>query len=139
MFALIIGGGRVGSAVAKNLLREGWEVTVVDENKESLLHLGEDYSGGFILGPGLDIDILMEAGIDRADVFVASTDGDNTNLVISQIAGKRFKVPYVVARVQDPNRAQFYSDQLDIMTVSPTLTTINMLLSGIHSFERGEA
>lgn len=129
----------MGSNVAKTLLREGWEVTVIDESKESLLRLGEDYAGGFILGPGLDIDILKEAGVERADVFVASTDGDNTNLVICQIALRQFNVPYVVSRVQDPFRAQFYSDQLGIKTVSPTLSTIHMLLDGIHRFQRSES
>ncbi|MHB0977028.1 MAG: potassium channel family protein [Candidatus Aquicultorales bacterium] len=139
MFALIVGGGRVGSSVARSLLDEGWEVTVVDESKESLPRLGEDFTGGFILGPGLDIDLLIEAGIERADVFVASTDGDNTNLVISQIATKRFKVPYVVARIQDPKRAEFYSQQMTINTVSPTITTIHKLLEGIHTFSGGES
>lgn len=139
MFAVIVGGGRVGSNVAKELLREGWEVTVVDDNKESLLRLGEEYTGGFILGPGLDIDILKEAGIEHADVFVASTDGDNTNIVISQIATKQFNVPYVVTRVQDPYRAKFYSDELGMNMVSPTRATINMLLEGIQSFQGGEA
>lgn len=138
MYALIVGGGRVGSSVAKALLREGWEVTVVDESKESLLRLGEEFTGGFVLGPGLDVDILKEAGVERADVFVASTDGDNTNLVISQIAIKQFKVPYVVARIQDPARAQFYSEHFGLRTVCPTLATINMLLDGVHRFQRGE-
>lgn len=139
MFALIVGGGRVGSGVAKTLLREGWEITIVDESKEALVRLGEEYAGEFVHGPGLDVDLLKEAGIERADVFVASTDGDNTNLVISQIARLQFNVPYVVARIQDPDRARFFSEQLSLQTVSPTTTTINMLLDGIHGFAKGEA
>src|SRR5213595_832597 len=110
MFVLI-----VGSAVARRMLSEGHEVSVLDEDPEAIAHLekGSDHSweeqgGSFTVGTALEIDALIEAGIDRADAFVASTDGDNTNLVIAQIAKRRFGVENVVVRVLDPLRAEWY-------------------------------
>src|SRR5918999_5344011 len=133
MFVLIVGSGRVGSAIAKTMLSEGHEVSVLDEDPEAvaLLERGqdrgwEDLGGSFTVGTALEIDALLEAGIDRADAFVASTDGDNTNLVIAQIAQRRFNVPTVVVRVLDPARAKWYEEQ-GLKTVSPTQIAIDML------------
>src|SRR3954449_6330663 len=135
MFILIVGAGRVGSAVARRALEAGHEGSVLDEDPLSherlnrdLTESWEDSGGRFTVGTALEIEALLEAGIDRADVFIASTNGDNTNLVISQIAQKRFNVPKVVARVLDPGRATWYAEQgLDI--VSPTQTAIDMVES----------
>ncbi|HWH54899.1 MAG TPA: NAD-binding protein, partial [Gaiellaceae bacterium] len=88
MKALVIGCGRVGSAVALELDRLGWEVTAIDENEDALHRLGEHWSGGFVVGHGMDISILEQAGIEDADAVVVATDGDNTNLVIGQLARK---------------------------------------------------
>jgi len=85
------------------------------------------------VGTALEIDALLEAGIDRADVFIASTNGDNTNLVIAQIAQRRFEVSKVVARVLDPARAAWYSDGLDI--VSPTQTAIELVVEAAFGTE----
>src|SRR6059058_1750103 len=86
MKALVIGCGRVGSNVALQLDREGWEVTAVDEKEEALGRLGENWRGGFVLGHGMDIEVLREAGIEEADAVVVSTDGVDTNIVIGQVA-----------------------------------------------------
>src|SRR6267378_8681802 len=103
MFVLIVGSGRVGSSIARTMLSEGHEVSVLDEDPEAIAQLqkGQDLSweemgGSFTVGTALEIDALIEAGIERADAFVASTDGDNTNLVIAQIAQRRFNVKTVV-------------------------------------------
>ena len=87
MFVLIVGAGRVGSAVAKSALAAGHEVSVLDEDPLSHERLDagqgqswEDAGGQFTVGTALEIDALIQAGIERADVFIASTDGDNTNL-----------------------------------------------------------
>lgn len=118
MFILIVGAGRVGSALARTMLRDGHEVSCLDEDPESQarLELGlestwEDSGGRFTVGTALETDALLAAGIERADAFVAATNGDNTNIVISQIAKRRFGVPTVIARVLDPFRAEWYEGQ----------------------------
>ena len=132
MFLLVVGAGRVGSAVAKAALAAGHEVSVLDEDPLSheRLDVGEegtweDRGGLFTVGTALEIDALMEAGVDRADVFVAATDGDNTNIVISQIAQRRFEVGRVIVRVMDPARASWYREQ-GLETISPTQHAIDM-------------
>ena len=144
MFVLIVGCGRVGSAIAKAMLKDGHEVSVLDEDPEAiaLLNRGqseswEDLGGRFTVGTALEIDALLEAGIDGADAFVASTDGDNTNLVIAQIAKKRFEVDRVVVRVLDPGRARWYAEQ-GIQTVCPTQTAIELLEAAVRGQIRFE-
>jgi trk system potassium uptake protein TrkA len=137
MFILIVGCGRVGSSVAKFMLSEGHEVSVLDEDPEAIAQLekGEtrtwqELGGSFTVGTALEIDALLEAGIDRADAFVASTDGDNTNLVIAQVAQKRFGVENVVVRVLDPARAAWYREQ-GLRTICPTKVAIEQLESAV--------
>jgi trk system potassium uptake protein TrkA len=133
MFVLIVGCGRVGSAIARRMHKLGHEVSVLDESPEvhSLLEQGldsnwEDAGGWFTVGTALEVDALRAAGIERADVVVCSTDGDNTNIVVAQVARKRFQVPKVVVRVHDPLRAEWYSEQ-GLQTVCPTQVAIEML------------
>ena len=109
MFVLIVGCGRVGSSIAHSMLLEGHEVSVLDEDAEAIALLDrdsdaswEERGGRFTEGTALEIDALLAAGIEQADAFVASTDGDNTNLVIAQIAKRRFNIERVVVRVLDP-------------------------------------
>ena len=132
MFVMIVGAGRVGSAVAKSALAAGHEVSVLDEDPLSHERLDagqskswEDAEGQFTVGTALETDALIEAGIERADVFIASTDGDNTNLIIAQIAQKRFGVEKVIVRVMDPARAGWYGEQ-GLQTISPTKHAIEM-------------
>jgi trk system potassium uptake protein TrkA len=132
--ALVIGCGRVGSNVALQLAEEGWDVTAVDEKEEALGRLGETWRGGFVLGHGMDVDVLREAGIEDADAVVVSTDGDNTNLVIAQVAMKRFDNQCVVVRVLDPARADFYRE-LGLRTISPTKTAIAELMKAARECE----
>jgi trk system potassium uptake protein TrkA len=128
--ALVVGCGRVGSSVALGLAREGWNVSVIDEQEQALHRLGDDWAGPFVVGHGMDIDVLREAGIEQADAVVVSTNGDNTNLVISQVARKQFGVATVVARILDPARAQFYSGQ-GLQIVCPTKTAIDELTRAV--------
>ncbi|MFN8133499.1 MAG: TrkA family potassium uptake protein [Solirubrobacteraceae bacterium] len=132
MFVLILGSGRVGSTIARTMLQAGHEVSVLDEDPLSHERLDagmdsswEEAGGAFTLGTALEVDALLEAGIDRADVFVAATDGDNTNLVVAQIAQKRFDVPKVIVRVLDPARAEWYERQ-GLHTICPTQAAIEM-------------
>jgi trk system potassium uptake protein len=123
---VVIGCGRVGSAVARDLAEDGWDVTAVDEAEEALARLGPRWSGGFVVGHGMDADILKKAGVPDADAVVVATSGDNTNLVIGQVVQKRWDVPSVVVRVLDPARADFYAAR-GLRTVCPTQTAISAL------------
>jgi len=134
MKTLVIGCGRVGSTVALQLQREGWDVAVVDEKEEALSRLGDHWPGTFIVGHGMDVDTLREAGIEEADAVVVATDGDNTNIVIGQVAQQRFGINCVVVRLLDPARAAFYS-QRGLRTVCPTSVAIDALMETVRSCE----
>jgi trk system potassium uptake protein TrkA len=137
MFVLIVGCGRVGSAIAKRMIKQGHDVSVLDESEEAhalldhdLDQTWEDSGGRFTVGTALEVEALDAAGIQQADVVVCSTDGDNTNIVVAQIAQKRFQVPKVVVRVLDPYRADWYSQQ-GLHTVCPTQVAIEMLTEAV--------
>ena len=132
MKAIVVGCGRVGSAVAGELFRSGWDVVAVDEKEEALGRLGEHWGGGFVLGHGMDADVLWRAGIEQADAVVVATDGDNTNLVVGQVAQKRFGVGCVVVRVLDPARADFYASR-GLRTVCPTSAAIDVLADAVRA------
>jgi trk system potassium uptake protein TrkA len=132
MKALVIGCGRVGSTIALNLHNEGWEVVVIDEKEDALSRLGESWRGAFVVGHGMDTDLLREAGIEDADAVIASTDGDNTNIVIGQVAQKRFDIGCVVVRVLDPARADFYAAR-GMRTVCPTKVAIDALMETVRT------
>ena len=121
--------------MALQLAEEGWEVTGVDEKEEALSRLGENWRGGFVLGHGMDVDVLREAGIEDADAVVVATNGDNTNLVIAQVAQKRFDNRCVVVRVLDPARADFYRSALGLRTICPTQTAIEELMDAVRACE----
>ena len=119
------------------MLSQGHEVSCLDEDPEShaRLEVGldrgwEDLGGQFTVGAGLETDALVAAGIEKADAFIASTDGDNTNIVISQIAQRRYEVPTVIARILDPLRAEWYERQ-GVHTVCPTRVAIDMLEAAV--------
>jgi trk system potassium uptake protein len=136
MKAIVIGCGRVGSQVAKNLDEEGWDVVAIDENEEVLNRLGEAWEGGFLVGHGMDIDLLRQAGIEEADAVVISTNGDNTNLVVGQIAQRRFNVPCVIVRILDPSRAALYTE-LGLQIICPTKTAIETLTDRVLASAKG--
>jgi trk system potassium uptake protein TrkA len=135
--AIVIGCGRVGSTVSLQLDASGWDVTVVDENEDALGRLGDSWTGGFLVGHGMDHSLLKEAGIEEADAVVVTTDGDNTNLVIAQAAQKHFEVPTVIVRVLDPARAQFYAAR-GMRIVCPTSAAIEQLVGAVRATEENE-
>ena len=137
MRAIVVGCGRVGSTVAKTLAEEGWDVTAVDESESALARLGERWRGGFVIGHGMDLATLRQAGIENADAVVVATDGDNTNIVVAQIAQRQFEVPSVVVRLLDPHRADFYESR-GMTVVCPTKTAIETLVGYVLE-ERVEA
>ena len=132
MKLVVIGCGRVGSAVARDLAEDGWDVTAVDEQEEALARLGPRWSGGFVVGHGMDAEILRRAGVPDADAVVVATSGDNTNLVIGQVVEKRWAVPCVVVRVLDPARAKFYKER-GLDTVCPTSVAIDALMDAART------
>jgi trk system potassium uptake protein TrkA len=134
MKVLVIGCGRVGSAVALELKAAGWDVTVIDEREEALGRLGEHWTGEFVVGHGMDLQLLREAGIEEADAVVVTTDGDNSNIVIGQMAQKQFNVPSVVVRVLDPARAGFFTSR-GLNVVCPTSSAIATLTEAVRSAE----
>jgi trk system potassium uptake protein TrkA len=129
---IVIGCGRVGSTIAKRFASEGWDVTAIDEKEAALNRLGENWTGGFIVGHGMDTAILREAGIEEADSVVVATDGDNTNLIIGQVAQKRFGIDCTVVRILDPARAEFYTER-GLRTICPTSTAIDALSDAVRS------
>jgi trk/ktr system potassium uptake protein len=133
--ALVIGCGRVGSAVALDLSGSGWDVTAVDENEEALYRLGDRWPGRFVVGHGMDTEVLHRAGIEDADAVVVATDGDNTNLVIAQVAQKRYGIDCVVVRVLDPARAAWYTE-CGLNVVSPTKTAIAELTATAQAYKQ---
>ena len=116
---LIVGCGRVGSNLAKLLVADKHDVVVVDENPAAFKRLGNRFGGQVEVGTGIDYDVLKRAGAERADGFVAVTDGDNRNVMASLIAQKMFRIPKIVCRIYDPPRGQLYRE-LGIETFSPT-------------------
>ena len=135
---MIVGAGRVGSTVAKAALAAGHEVSVLDEDPLSHERLDEgqstsweDAGGRFTVGTAIEIDALLAAGIEECDMFIAATRGDNTNILVAQIAQKRFGVKRVVVRVLDPARADWYGEQ--------GLDTICAVKLGIEMFEKAVA
>jgi trk system potassium uptake protein len=138
VFILIVGAGRVGSAVAKLAMAAGHRVSVLDEDPLSHERLDagqqeswEDLGGLFTVGTALEVEALIEAGVEQADVFIASTDGDNTNLTVAQIAQRRYEVDSVIARVMDPARAAWYGEQ-GLHTISPTQHAIEMFAKALE-------
>jgi trk system potassium uptake protein TrkA len=119
MHVLIAGCGRVGSGLARDLVTQGFDVAIIDESPDAFHLLGDDFPGEFVVGRALDWEILRRAGVEEAVAFVACTDGDNTNIVVAQIAQKKFGIHCVVARVYDPLRAELFA-QAGIRTVCPT-------------------
>jgi trk system potassium uptake protein TrkA len=130
MYIIIIGCGRLGSGLAMELSNDGHDVVIVDKYGENLERLGSGFNGIRIKGVEIDNDTLMEAGIDKADVFLAMTPADNINIMASQIAKDIFKVPRVIARIFDPSR-EFIYRKLGLQTISPTELGINIIKNKI--------
>jgi trk system potassium uptake protein len=116
---LIVGCGRVGSMLAKLLVAEGHEVTVVDENPAAFKRLGTRFTGQVELGTGIDAEVIRRAGGETADGFASTTNGDNRNVMAALIAQRLFNIKKVVARIYDPPRGEMYRE-LGIETVCPT-------------------
>lgn len=119
MRIIVLGCGRVGERVARLMADEGHDVAVIDYDANALARLGPHFKGRKIKGVGFDRNVLLEAGIEQADAFAATSSSDNANIVAARIARNVFKVPRVVARLYDPGRAEIYR-RLGLVTISST-------------------
>ena len=119
MRVVIMGSGRVGSRLAAIMDAEGHQVTVVDKAPEPLARLPASFSGRTVLGDATDEEIQEQAGVRDSDVFVAVTQGDNRNIMASQMAKEFFGVDKVICRIYDPIRQEIF-EELGLLTFSPT-------------------
>jgi trk system potassium uptake protein TrkA len=126
---VVTGCGRVGAGLAIALAERGETVSVVDKDPRAFERLGERFPGHTAVGIAFDRDVLEQAGVARADALVAVTGGDNSNIVAARIARETYKVPRVIARIQDPRRAAIY-EELGITTVA----TVGWALGKIRDY-----
>lgn len=126
MRTIIVGCGRVGAGLAGRLVREGDEVTIIDVRTEAFERLEDDFPGQAIRADGTDEDALRRAGVEGADRFFALTEGDNRNILAAQLASERFSIGTVVAKINDPVRAEAYA-ALGIATICRTSMMIESL------------
>jgi trk system potassium uptake protein len=125
---VVMGCGRVGSSLARNLERIGHSVSIIDQNAAAFRRLGPNFHGDQITGIGFDRHTLVEAGVERAGALAAVSSGDNSNIISARVARETFNVAHVVARIYDPKRAEVY-ERLGIPTVATVPWTTHRLLS----------
>ncbi|HVC34509.1 MAG TPA: TrkA family potassium uptake protein [Chloroflexota bacterium] len=136
MLVLILGCGRVGARLANVLDGEGHDVRVIDGNVDSFQRLASDFKGTTIVGQGIDDDVLRKAGIEKADVFAAVTNDDNTNIMASQMAKVLHNVPKVITRIYDPIREETYQT-LGLETVCPTALGAHLIEEMLDRYDSG--
>lgn len=130
MFVVIVGCGRVGSQLATLLSAEGHNVVIIDIDSSAFRRLGTVFNGMTIVGNGFDEEVLREAGIEKADAFAALSDFDNTNIMAAQVAKRIFKVPRVIARLYNPERAPTYQ-KLGLEIICGTTIVANKIRNKI--------
>jgi trk system potassium uptake protein TrkA len=126
MRILVIGCGRVGSGLARSLSLQGHAVVAVDKDVAAFERLGPAFKGKTVAGVGFDRDVLVQAGIERADGLAAVTASDEANIIIGRLATQVFRVPRVVARLYDPLKAEIYR-RLGLQTITPITWGINRI------------
>jgi trk system potassium uptake protein len=132
MKVIIVGCGRVGAHTAAALAREGHEVVVIDKNPMAFRLLPRGFSGRTIEGYAFERSVLEDAGIAEADALVAATSGDNTNAVTARVAKEVYRVPDVVSRIYDPQRAEIYR-RYGVQTFAPTAWSSGKIIELITS------
>jgi len=132
MYVIVVGCGRVGASSAAELARGGHEVTVIDRESRTFRLLPSGFSGTTVVGTGFDRDVLEQARVTEADALVAVTSGDNTNIVVARVAKEIYRVPDVVARIYDPQRADIYR-RYGIQTFAPTAWSAGKIVEFVVS------
>jgi len=146
MKVIIMGCGRVGEQVARLMTNEGHATCVIDYDAQALARLGEAFKGQRLCGIGFDRNILLQAGIEQADAFAATSSSDNVNITAARVARHFFHVPKVVARLYDPRRAEIYR-RLGLVTISSTVWGAQRIyellthreVEPVYSFGNGQA
>ncbi|MCU1593064.1 MAG: potassium transporter TrkA [Frankiales bacterium] len=127
MHVVIMGCGRVGSALAKSLESGGHSVAIIDRDASAFRRLPTEFVGQRVTGIGFDRDTLVEAAIESAGAFAAVSSGDNSNIIAARVARETFGVENVVARIYDPRRAEVYQ-KLGIPTVATVRWTADQVI-----------
>ncbi|WP_137808832.1 MULTISPECIES: TrkA family potassium uptake protein [unclassified Gordonia (in: high G+C Gram-positive bacteria)] len=130
MQVVIMGCGRVGSALAMSMQKRGHDVAIIDRDPSAFVRLSPDFAGRTITGVGFDREILVKAGIEHADAFAAVSSGDNSNIISARVARENFDVERVVARIYDAKRAEVY-ERLGIPTVATVPWTTERFVSAL--------
>jgi trk system potassium uptake protein TrkA len=128
MYLIIVGGGSVGYHLAKQLLREGHEVLVIDKDPTKCERFEDELGSVCMRGDGCEVSTLSEAGVSRADVFIAATDGDEDNLISCQVAKHKFHVPKTIARVSNPKNEEIFRK----LGVDRTIAVTNLIMKHIE-------
>lgn len=128
MYIIVVGGGKVGYYLSKRLLAAGHEVVVIEKNAKKVEMIINDLGGVAILGDGSDAGPMMEAGMNRADIVVAATGDDEDNLIICQMAAKRFNVKRTIARINNPKNEHIFS----VLGIETTVSYVDALVAQIE-------
>ena len=134
MNIVILGCGRVGATLATKMDQAGHSVSVIDQNSDAFQRLDPKFRGEKVIGNGLDEEVLKRGGIETADAFAAVTNGDNRNIMASQIAKEIFNVNKVICRIYDPLRQSTYNE-LGLETFCPTVIGANILFDALNNTE----
>lgn len=127
MKIVIVGCGRVGAGLAQELSRRGIGVAVIDRDPAAFERLGPSFRGETVTGGGIEREILLAAGIERADGLAAVTASDEVNVVATRVARRLFHVPRVVARLYDPRKEEVYR-RLGLQTISQVAWGVNRIV-----------
>ena len=128
MYMIIIGGGSVGYHLCKALLKDGHEVLVLDKDATKCDNFEDELGSVCVRGDGCEVATLAEAGVSRAEVFIAATDEDEDNLVACQIAKHKFGVPRTIARVNDPKNEEIFRK----LGIDCPISVTNLILEHIE-------
>ncbi len=134
MKIVIVGCGRLGAYLALSLSKEGHSVTVVDINREALASLGPSFQGETVVGTGIDEEVLRRAGVEQADVFIAATGYENTNIMASYVAKEIFGVKNVITRLDDPGKAEIFRS-LGLNVISPLMLAAEAIKKCVEGIE----
>lgn len=136
-YIIIVGCGRLGAHLANLLFESGKSVVIVDMKPSAFRRLAESFGGFALEADATELDMLKRAGVESADVFVATTDDDNTNIMLAQIAKSVYGVKKVVARVYEPHRQKIY-EELELETICPMILSAEAFRDYIEGEEGSE-